>query len=309
MRILLLNPNYISRRNWGHQLFKNEFAIHHDVTFYGPGYPGYKKILNVKQILKRFRKKFDIILTYESKYCKCFKGLGQITDIPKVLFQIDYAINLPNYKMHANTKNIDKLIRANKPDLIFCTAKSNVDALKESLGLEKVFILPFCVDIKKYKKMKLKKTIDAMAVYSSQKHVYPNRRKLQNILKRMDIKSFTETVIHNSYIRILNQSKIFVISVNINKRLAMKFTEAMACGAMVLSDEPEDLNIQGFKRGEHLVLYNGLGDMKNKLLYYLNHNKERNTIARNGMNFVRKNHSCAKRVNEFTKIVKKELGI
>lgn len=309
MRILLLNPNYISRGNWGHQLFKNEFAIHHDVTYYGPGYPGYEKILNVKQILKRLRKKFDIILTYESKYSRVFKGLEKIVSIPKVLIQVDYAINLPNFKQHANTKTIDELIRVNKPDLIFCTAKSNVDALKKSLGLEKVFILPFSVDIKKYKNMNLKRTIDAMAVYSSQKHVYPNRRRVQNILKSMDIKSFTKRVIHGQYIRSLNQSKIFVISTNINKRLAMKFTEAMACGAMILTDEPEDLNIQGFKRGQHLVLYNGFDDMKNKLLYYLNHSEERNIIARNGMNFVRKNHSCSRRVSQFTKIVKKELGI
>jgi spore maturation protein CgeB len=89
----------------------------------------------------------------------------------------------------------------------------------------------------------------------------------------------------------------------------MKYTEAMACGAMVLADEPEDFTKQRFKQGEHLILYNDLDDMKRKLLYYLKHNKERNAIAASGMKFVRKNHSCAMRVREFTKIVKKELGV
>jgi len=309
MRILLLNPNYITRPNWGHQLFKNEFAKHHDVTFYGPGYPGYDSNLNVKQILKRLGKKFDIIFTYEVKYSKCFKGLGAITDIPKVHFQIDYAINLPKYTMHANTKNIDKLIMINKPDLVFFSSQSNVDVLKASLGLEKVFILPFSVDIKKYRDMSLKRTIDAMAVYSSQINIYPNRLKVQNILNRMNVKSFTKRVLHNNYIIKLNQSKIFVMSGGLNKRLSMKFTEAMACGAMVLSDETEDLDIQGFKQGKHLILYNGLGDMKKKLLYYLKHDKERNTIARNGMEMVRKYHSCSRRVKQFTKIVERELTI
>lgn len=309
MKILLLNPNYISRPNWGHQLFKNEFAKHHDVTYYGLGYPGYNKTLNVKGILKRLKKKFDIIFTYESKYSKCFKGLRQVTDIPKVLFQIDYAINLPNFKQHANTKNIDRLIKESNPDLIFCSAQSNVDALKESLGLEKVFMLPFSVDIQKYKNTNLERTIDAMAVYSSQKDIYPNRGKVQNILKRMNIKSFTKRVIHGQYIGMLNQSKIFVIHTNINKRLAMKFTEAMACGTMVLTDEPEDFTLQGFKKDHHLVLYDGLDDMKDKLLYYLKNDEERKLIATRGMNFVRKNHSCAKRIRQFTKIVEREFGI
>lgn len=309
MKILLLNPNTSARPNWGHQLFKNEFKKYHDVTYYGPGYPGYKKTLSVKGILKRLKTNFDIIFTYESKYSKCFNGLGEVTDIPKVLFQIDYAINLPNYKQHANTKNINKLIRVNKPDLIFCSAQSNVDAMKSSFGMKKIFLLPFSVDTINYKNLGLSRSIDAMAVYSAQSYVYPNRQKVQRILKGMDLTSFTTRAIHQRYIQKLNESKIFVISTNINKRLAMKFTEAMACGAMVLSDEPEDLEIQGFKRDHHLVLYDDLKDMQNKLLYYLENDSERKLIATQGMKFVRKNHSCAKRVRRFTKIVKREFGI
>ena len=89
----------------------------------------------------------------------------------------------------------------------------------------------------------------------------------------------------------------------------MKYTEAMACGAMVLADEPEDLTRQGFKRNHHLVLYNGIDDLKNKIQYYLKHDEERKEIATNGMNFVKKNHSCSRRVKQFTKMVKRELGI
>ena len=52
MRILLLNPNQIERYNWGHQLFKNEFAKHHDVVYYGRGFAGFDPELTVPQILK-----------------------------------------------------------------------------------------------------------------------------------------------------------------------------------------------------------------------------------------------------------------
>jgi len=309
MRILLLNPNYISRRNWGHQLFKNEFGRQHDVTYYGSGYKGFKNNLNVSQILKRLNKPFDIILIYESKYSRKFTGLGEIKSIPKVLIQIDYAIGIPNYKGFANTKTINSLIRENKPDLIFATSMSNVDAMKSSFDTNKIFFLPFSVDLNTYKNMNLKRTIDAMAVYSTRTNVYPNRRKVQVLIKKMGIKNFTKAVIHNEYVRKLNGSKIFVISNNINKRLSMKYTEAMACGAFVLADEPEDLDIQGFKRNEHLVLYKGLNDLKLKIQYYLKNNEERNEIAKRGMKFVRKNHSCSTRVKQFTEVVKRELGV
>ena len=309
MKILLLNPNYIRRHNWGHQLFKNEFDRQHEVTYFGKGYKGFKPSLTVPQILKRLKIRFDLILTYESKYSRHFQGLGDITDIPKALIQIDYALGIDNYKGFAKIENINQLINANKPDVMFATSMSNVEAMKTTFNTDKVFLLPFSVDLHTYKNMNLKRSIDAMAVYSTKSDVYPNRIKVQRMLRQMNITHFTSRVIHNGYVRKLNQSKIFVISNNINRRLSMKYTEAMACGALVLADEPEDLDIQGFKNGEHLVIYDNLKDLKSKIQYYLKHDIEREKIAKAGMNFVRNRHSCKMRVKQFTKIVKREFGI
>lgn len=309
MNILILNPNYIKRHNWGHQLFKNEFGKHHDVVYYGQGYPKYNAALTVPEILKQFNKKFDIILTYEIKYSRFFKGLGKIRDIPKVHIQIDYAINIKNYPGFADTKNIDKLINRNKPDLIFATSMSNVEVLKDHLGIDKVFILPFSVDTNIYKDMGLKRSVDVMAVFSTNTRVYSQRNKVQQLIQKMNINGFTGHATHQAYIKKINQSKIFVISNNINKRLSMKYTEAMACGALVLSDRPEDFELQGFIAGKHLVLYNNMADMQKKIRYYLKHKDERIKIAKCGMEFVREHHSCAKRVRQFTKIVNRELII
>jgi len=309
LRILLLNPNYIKRQNWGHQLFKNEFGRQHDVTYYGEGYAGFNKKFNVSEILKSLKKPFDLILTYESKYSKNFEGLGKINDIPKALIQIDYALGIKNYSGFAKIETINALIKQNSPDLIFATSMSNVAAMKKNLGTNKVFFLPFSVDLGTYKNMGLERTIDAMAVYTTNNYVYPNRRKIQTLIGKMKIVSFIRKVVHEGYVRKLNESKIFIINNNINKRLSMKYTEAMVCGALVLADEPEDLAAQGFKNNEHLVLYEGLEDLKLKIKYYLKNDTERNRIAKNGMKFVRKNHSCATRVEQFTKIVNQELGI
>jgi spore maturation protein CgeB len=309
MRILLLNPNYINRHNWGHQLFKNEIGRQHDVTYYGEGYEGFDRSLTVPQILNKLDKKFDIILTYESKYSKDFKKLNKVKNIPKVLIQIDYALGIENYQGFAKTETINYLIKRNSPDLIFATSTSNVSTLKNNLGMEKVFFLPFSVDTNIYRNLSLNRNIDVMAVYNTNNYVYPNRKKIQRMIKSMKIKSFITKVIHNEYVKKLNESKIFIINNNINKRLSMKYTEAMACGTFVLADEPEDLNIQGFKNNEHLILYSDLNDLKQKINYYLKNDEERKRISKNGMKFVHKNHSCFKRVQQFTDIIMKELHL
>jgi len=309
MKILLLNPNHSSKYNQGHYLFKNEFGKHHEVTYYGKGYPNYDSSLTVPRILENLNINFDLILTYEAKYSRFFEGLGKIKNIPKAHIQIDYALNFKKYRGFADMNKINKLITANKPDIIFATAGSNVERLKKSLGTEKVFFLPFSVDTAIYKDLNMNRTIDAMAVFNTRQYVYPNREKVQRVLKSMDINSFTSRVIKDKYVKKLNQSKMFVISNNINNRLSMKYTEAMACGTFVLADEPEDMSLQGFINGKHLVLYENLKDMKDKIRYYLKHDAQRKEIALEGMKFVRKNHSCEKRVKQFTDIVKRELGI
>ena len=89
--------------------------------------------------------------------------------------------------------------------------------------------------------------------------------------------------------------------------LNMKFTEVLSCGTLLLSNKPEDFDDVGFKEGEHLVIYKDLNDMQDKINYYLKHDNEREEIAKNGMEFVRKNHSNDVRIKEMTDIIQKEL--
>ena len=98
-------------------------------------------------------------------------------------------------------------------------------------------------------------------------------------------------------------SKIAVISTNVFNSPNMKFTEFTSCGTFVLSDRPADFDKLGFKDGEHLVLYKDLNDLKNKIEYYLKHNKLREKIAKQGMKFTRKHHNNTVRVQQFTKIM------
>lgn len=64
---------------------------------------------------------------------------------------------------------------------------------------------------------------------------------------------------------------------------------------------------RGQGRGYHLVMFDSLEDLKDKTLYYLEHEDEREEIAYNGMNFVRKNYNNTKRVERLINIINKHL--
>jgi spore maturation protein CgeB len=318
MRILLLNPNQISRYNWGHQLFKNEFGKQHKVVYYGQGFPGFNPGLTVPQILKQLNKPFDIILTYEIKYGRFFKGLGEITNIPKVHIQIDYKthseVSIPKeFQGFSFHTNLDKYFHQNKYDLVFTFITTILKDLKANLKTEKVYLLPFCADTNRYKNLGLKKDIDVMAVFTARPlFFYPTRAKIQKLVQKMGIKSFTKKVVRHEYIKMINRSKIFAHGNGLWESLSMKYSEVMACGTFFLTDkprEPADFEEQGFVDGKHLVLYEGLKDLENKIRYYLEHAEEREQIARQGMEFVREKHSCAARVRQFTEIVQREFNI
>jgi len=304
MRILILNPNQIKKYNWGNQLFKNAFSRHHDVVYYGPGFPDYNKTITVPKLLLNLKKKkkqdFDLIITYESKWSRIFKGLGEVDDIPKAHIVSDYIKPRKGFKGFAIWPTVDKLLKEAKPDIIFARTIRDVGDLKRNLGFENVFYLPFSVEINKYKNMNLNRDIDAMATFTTRPDVYPLRRKIQTMLGGMPIKTFTKRVINSGYIKTLNRSKIFANSGGVNYvSLTMKFTEVLACGTLLITEEPNDMQVAGFKNGKHFVVFKGLNDLKKKINYYLKHEKERKRIALEGMKFVRSNHNNDIRVKQF----------
>ena len=63
----------------------------------------------------------------------------------------------------------------------------------------------------------------------------------------------------------------------------------------------------GFNDGEHLVLFHNMDDFKDKVEYFLKHDKEREEIAANGMKFVRENFNNEKRAREFIDIIERYL--
>jgi len=307
MKILLLSPNQIKKYNWGHQLFRNEIGRQHDVIYYGNGYKNYNPNLKVNKIIKNLYgkgKKPDFVLTYGWRYTKPFLGLEDIK-IPKVHIAVDYFEARGDWGGTLKGQNI--FFSKYKPDIVFGVVSHVVNNLKSNNISNKVHLLPFSVDTDIYKKIESKKNIDVLAAFTTRDDVYPNRRKIQKLVSKMNVSSIIKRVSNQALISSINRSKIVITSNNTFNSLSMRYAEVLSCGGFLLADKPEDFNELGYQDGKHLVLYKDLKDLKNKIEYYLSNEKERENIAKNGMKLVRENHSCKIRVEEFANIIKENL--
>jgi glycosyltransferase involved in cell wall biosynthesis len=301
MKILLLSPNQIHRYNWGHQLFRNEIGKHHDVFYYGEGYPNFNKKLTAPQIVKKYGP-FDLLLTYGLRYSIPFQNIGNVK-IKKAHIIIDLFPPHPGGYKGVILK-YKKFVTENKYDFFLYRQKCQAGYLKE-IGCDvPSFWLPFSVDINAYKKKNFPKIYDVLTSSNQRKDVYPNRAKVNKLVKRMKLKCVVKKIVHQAYINAINQSKICIISTNVFNSPNMKFTEFSSCGTFILSDKPADFDELGLKNKKHLILYNDLKDLEDKIKYFLKHDKEREAIAKNGMKFVRKNHNNSIRVQQFIKIAK-----
>jgi len=301
MKILLLSPNQISRYNWGHQLFRNDLNKYHNVIYYGDGYSGYNPNTNTNQIIKKHNDS-NIILTYGLRYTIPFGNFKVPSHMKRVHVLVDFFPAHPGgYK--GTWGRYKNFLSNTKFDLLLVRQGCQLDYLKQINCNVPAYLFPFSVDITAYKKLGLNKTIDVLTSSTSRGDVYPNRVQVNKLVNKMGLKNITKRIVQQQYIKAINQSKIAIISTNVFNSPNMKFTEFTACGTFVLSDKPADFEQLGFEDGKHLVLYNGLKDLKNKIRYYLKHDKEREKIASEGMNFTKQYHNNTIRIQQFTKLV------
>ena len=301
MKCLLLSPNQIKRYNWGHQLFRNEIGRQIKTVYYGLGFPDFNPDLSVDEIVKKHCPDVNFILTYGWRYSKDFKGLGEI-DIPKVHITVDYG----------RPKGIpkqNKFFKENKYDLVFAITLNAWRLLRENEVCDKIGMLPFSVDCSKYKSLGTSRKNQILASFTTRSDIYPNRLKVQKAARSTGYPVITKRIVHEKLIRAINKSKITLTSNNIFKSFSMRYTETMACGGFLLADEPEDMGYLGYEMNKHFVIYEGINDLKEKIKFYMNHDSERERIAKQGMDFVRERHSNKKRVSDMLKSIRREVGI
>jgi len=100
------------------------------------------------------------------------------------------------------------------------------------------------------------------------------------------------------------QSKITFDTPHIVKRdmgwkISDRVFKAMGCGCFFICPPMKGLE-QFFVPGKHLITYDGsINDLKSKVEYYLEHEKEREKIAKCGQDEIMKNHTIEVRVKQY----------
>jgi len=103
------------------------------------------------------------------------------------------------------------------------------------------------------------------------------------------------------YSRMLSRCKI-LFNCSMDNDMNMRFFEAMSIGRMLISDNvwgQDDL----FEDGKHYVTFQEWEDLDKKIEFYLNHETEREAIAKAGADYVHSFHTYQDRINKMLEIM------
>ena len=104
-----------------------------------------------------------------------------------------------------------------------------------------------------------------------------------------------------------HQSKV-CFNIAMKEDLNMRCFEVMGSGSFLLTDRLPDLE-KLFKDGIHCVMYDNEQDMIDKARYYIEHDEEREKIARSGYEECIKNHTIHVRVDRMLEELNKLKGV
>lgn len=174
--------------------------------------------------------------------------------------------------------------------------------------------LPHHVNTEVFKDYGLPKEIDFLMMGAVHARVYPLRYKILETMKHNPgflyhqhpgYRIFSpddEALVGKKYAREINRAKIFLTCGSQWKYPLAKYYEVLACNTLLLAPVCEELGDIGFIPGVHYVPIDEF-DFMEKAEYYLQQEKERREISRQGFEMVHARHSTARRAQELVNII------
>ena len=104
-------------------------------------------------------------------------------------------------------------------------------------------------------------------------------------------------IFHNSKVNLNITSK------TIESGIPLRVFDILSCGGFCLTNYQPEV-AEYFVDGEDLVMYSGMEDLVEKVAYYLEHDKEREQIARNGYEKLKMNHDLGNKMKEMLSYIK-----
>src|SRR3990167_8816379 len=192
-----------------------------------------------------------------------------------------------------------RLSKAREFDYVFCAQERAVKEFKRD-GIKNCFWLPHAVEPKAYPAKEVMKKFDVCFIG----HIPGEKRSqaLDRLFREFPNFFYSTGRYFEEAADIFHQSKI-VFNQAIKDDLNMRTYEAMATGSMLLTDRIPTIE-NFFEDKKHLVLYDNLDDMVEKARYYIDHDEERELIAKAGMKETLAKHTYKHRMLELLKIIK-----
>jgi len=232
----------------------------------------------------------DLIIVHESLGMRHIPHGIEKVCAPTVFYSIDVHLNLYWHREYAQLF-----------DYVFVTQKNYLDQLKHN----NAFWLPASIIPEVFHDRHLDRVHDIVFVGT----IDSNRSKRMNIIqelqKRFDLKLFGTDpqmrISHAEMAKIYSQAKM-VLNESILGEITFRTFEAMACGALLITERIDNGLPDLFNDGVDLVMY-GVHDLINKVHYYLDHSDERMRIAACGIENIMHNHTAYTRAETMMRIV------
>jgi glycosyltransferase involved in cell wall biosynthesis/predicted SAM-dependent methyltransferase len=217
-----------------------------------------------------------------------------VIDAPKIAWLIDSHVNFDS-----------RLSMARYFDCVFLAQKEQVQPFRDA-GIAQVEWLPLACSPELHAIAPCDRDLDVAYVGSFSAEESGRRAELLRGVGEHYPNHFMGRAWPAELAKIYARAKI-VVNAAVGNDVNMRVFEALASGALLLTDAAEGLH-DLFRDGEHLVVYHSEADLYEKLDYYLAHPAEREAIAAAGRAEVLAKHTYARRMEQMLRRCRSLLG-
>jgi hypothetical protein len=253
---------------------------------------------DLRVLLDRYPDKPSLIIQPETVFPILPWGLTE-TSIPTACFQID---------VHAYT------CRRICWSMLFDYAilfHPGFDEQFRRAGHPKPLILPHAVDAETFEKSEGERDLEVGWVGRVDGPIYKTRRRVLRLLSQhFRMNEWWRSYTYEEMAKVYQQSKI-VVNVGGDYYLQdanLRVFEAMAAGALLITQLPSELTLIGFEPDVHFIGYKDEKELLDLVKYYLRNEKERQQIAEAGREKVLKEHTYDTRVETLLSVLEQDKG-
>jgi len=269
---------------------------------------------NIKKLYKNTREP-DLVLVFLKDFE--YTGLRELS-IPTCI----RCNEMYSYSM-------EQAIRRSNIKLVICHHRNDMMAYRRKIELDGIMFenIPHCVDTTIFKNYNEKKEYDLLLVGNTLKKVYPFRHRLKNIINTSLKHTYKCKILEHpgyrprgkfdtrkhrvleEFSREINKAKITLTCSSLYKYALTKYMEIPLSNSLIAADTPNER--KSFFKSYVLELNPNSSDqsIKNKLIYFLNNNDERQKLIDKGNLIISSKRNLNVYADKFVSIVKKFLKV